>query len=95
MIYIESIEESKKLLDLLDIEQYMEPGMDIFDLMQKIENAYEDNEFPCYINDIIEAYPFQGEIFNLISADEFMQYCTERYNRHWREDIEVHFYLCS
>lgn len=95
MTYLECKEASKKLLDLLDIEHYMEPEIEISDLMQKIENAYEDNEFPYYINNIVEAYPFEGEVFNLIDEYEFMQYCKERYNKYWREDIEVHFYLCN
>ena len=74
--------ETCKALDTIDIYSYLIDGMNVSDIMDSIENEY---------NDKYQDPPFKGEIFNWFSTDDFMEYCTHRYeNVHWYEDIKYY-----
>ena len=55
------------------------------EIMEEIQNAYEDNEFDIRLTETFNAYPFDGYVFNDVDEWDFMEYCIKKYNVNWIE----------
>lgn len=83
--YTESIEICEKALNLIDIKNFLLHGKDLNEIIQDIENYYEDplSDCPWEVEYFIKEYPEifgnPPELFNYMTDDEFLEYCKKRY----------------
>ncbi len=79
--YCKELQEEREFLDSLPLENYIKDWIEIYDMMQQIEEDY-GNLRPS------------GFVFNCMGADEFLTYLTKRYqNLAYSENIQYHLYL--
>lgn len=68
--YDEELEQTIKFLDSIPIDKYITGHVDIYDIVNRIENDYgpslEDNS------------TFEGCVFNWMNSDEFAYYLRKR-----------------
>ena len=67
-------------LDTIPIESYLINGMTAGDVMDAIENEYDDK--------LIDDPIFKGFIFSWMDEYEFMSYCVDRFDTNWYEKTE-------
>ena len=77
---------TEHLLSRLKVGQYIHEGMTPREIMDRIQGAYEDGDFPPEFDDIIESKPFYGNIFNVYNENAFMDYCG-RWGYMWEQEI--------
>ena len=87
MIYEEEYKLQEKLLNKLDLRPYIKLWMNVGEIFEAIEDAYEDHIFPEEIDAIVEAPPFDGYILNLFSSDDLMDYLEKRYGTRFKEEF--------
>lgn len=71
-----------KILDSLDLPQ-PEQGEDLYDYRDRVEEQFKNIELPSEM---------QGELFNVMSADEFGTYLHKRYGWIINESITYHIW---
>lgn len=77
------MKETKKFLDTIDIRKYLYDGKDLYDVIDEIEDDYEE---------AVRDNPiFQGYVFNWMSTDEFGDYITERYGIQINEEVTIRY----
>lgn len=82
MNHNEIIRKTEDFLDTLPIESYISSGVDLGEVMNKIEDDYGD----LLVNDPF----FDGYVFNLMDTYEFSEYLKKRgYNI--REELIVRY----
>ena len=85
MTYEEEYQIQCDLLDKLDLLPFLNYDSTIGEIMDSIQNAYDDHEFPDWVDEIVEAEPLKGYIQNLMCEDDFMDYLEHRYGTRFRE----------
>lgn len=79
--YCKELQEERKFLDSLPLENYIKDWIEIYDMIQQIEEDYG------------KLRP-SGFVFNCMGADEFLTYLTKRYQSlNYSENIQYHLYL--
>lgn len=79
--YCKELQEEREFLDSLPLENYIKDWIEIYDMIQQIEEDYG------------KLRP-NGFVFNCMDADEFLTYLTKRYqNLNYSENIQYHLYL--
>lgn len=84
MTYREIKEKSYKALDLYpDLKSFLQKDLEVYDIMNAISddietNPYNKKELIDYMEQ--EKKFFCQDIFNWMSADEFIDYCKERFS---------------
>ena len=91
--WYQNFEYNLTLLDKIDLKRFIERGDSPGDIMDKIENAYEDHEFPEEIDKIVQGPILKGYFFNYIGTDDFMDYLHEKYNIGFYD--EIHYWVGS
>lgn len=71
MNFIESQEYNRQFLDSLPIDEYLEYGIDLRELMDELKERYES----LTENDPV----LEGCLFNYLAVDEFADYLRNRY----------------
>lgn len=71
-----------KILDSLDLPE-PEQGEDLYDYRDRVEEQFKNIELPPEM---------QGELFNVMSADEFSIYLHKRYGWIINESITYHIW---
>ena len=102
--YKKDLEITKQLLDLIDIEIYLEPGTDIRDIMDTIEDdvygtleegsvlATNEPEIKQFLEEHFSV--FQDYVFNVMDSEEFLQYCKNRYHQYlWHTEVIERTYI--
>lgn len=68
--YNEELEQTIKFLDSIPIDKYIIGHVDIYDIMNKIEDDYGAS---------LESNPtFEGYVFNWMTSDEFAYYLRKK-----------------
>lgn len=79
--YCKEVQEEREFLNSLPLEKYIKDWIEIYDMMQQIEEDYgklRPSEF----------------VFNVTGIDDFLTYLTKRYpNLTYSENIQYHLYL--
>ena len=65
-------------------------GATQYELMDIIQNACDDHEWPENVEKIFCQPPFRGDVFEFLTNDEFMEYCSIRYKVRWEEEIKYY-----
>lgn len=85
--FLEMDRKQKELLDKIDIKPFIHSGYTPAMIMEDIEHAYEDHEFPEEIDKIVESSDFEGYFFNWMGIYDFMDYLHDRYEVCWSDEI--------
>ena len=85
--FLEMDKKQKALLDSLDLKRFIHSGSTPAMIMEDIENAYSDHEFPEEVDKIVEGPDFQGYFFNFWGEYDFMDYLHDRYGVRWSDEI--------
>lgn len=79
--YCKELQEEREFLDSLPLEKYIKDWIEIYDMMQQIEEDYG-------------SLRPSGFVFNCTGIDEFLIYLTKRYkNLTYSENTQYHLYL--
>ena len=93
-MYIEdAVKINFDLLDMIDLSDFIEPGIDPRDIMDDVQENYEEGNYSDEINEIIDGEVLQGNVFNYISVEDFMNYLTEKYNITFTEELRYYISL--
>ena len=93
-MYIEdAVKINFDLLDMIDLSEFIEPGIDPRDIMDDVQENYEEGNYSDEINEIIDGEVLQGNVFNYISVEDFMNYLTEKYNITFTEELRYYISL--
>lgn len=76
------------VLDMIDIYPFINRGADPSDIMDDIEEAYDNHEFSKEVEQIVQGDALQGLIFNLISTEDFIDYLHNRYGTTFDNEIK-------
>ena len=71
------IEIIYRILDKIPVFDYLELGMSTYEIMERIEKAYKDNEEV--------KRELNGYLFNYLATYEFEDYCHNRYGTNFQE----------
>lgn len=77
-----------ELLDKIDLLPFINERENPYDIMDAIEGAYEDHEFSEEVEVIVEGDTLQGEIFNHVCMEDFMDYLHNRYGTTFNSEIK-------
>ena len=77
-----------RVLDMIDIYPFIEVWADPDDIMDNIEVAYDNHEFPKEVEEIVQGDILQGFIFNLISTEDFIDYLHDRYGTTFNSEVK-------
>lgn len=79
--YCKEVQEEREFLNSLPLEKYIKDWIEIYDMMQQIEEDYG------------KLRP-SGFVFNVTEIDDFLIYLTKRYpNLTYSENTQYHLYL--
>ena len=91
--WLEKFNYNIRLLDKIDMKPYIERGDSPDEIMEKIENAYENHELPKEVEELAQHEFLLGDIFNQVSTSDFMDYLENRYNIGFCD--EIHYWVGS
>ena len=77
-----------ELLDKIDLLPFINEREDPYDIMNAIEDAYENHEFSEDVGAIIEGDTLQGFIFNYVGVEDFIEYLHSRYGTTFNSEIK-------
>lgn len=94
MIKINDWDKAEKynynILDKINLKPYLAKWKSINDIMEEIEDDAFSEAFEADVRIALEDPIMQGDIFNWISAEEFMDYLEKRYNTKFQEKIDYY-----
>ena len=68
-------------------------GVQANEIMEQIQNAYEDNEFDERLTKIFSLPPFNGYVLNYFDEYAFMEYCAMKYKTNWSEEVRYYLWI--
>ena len=83
--YFKNIEITEEALNMLDIKNFLQQGVDLYDIIWDIRDYIDDGdgEDVWAVENYMKQYPrvfgSPPDIFNYMANDEFLDYCKHRY----------------
>lgn len=78
------------ILDKIDLKPYLAKWKSINDIIEEIEDDAFLGVFETDVMIALKDPIMQGDIFNWVSAEEFMDYLEKRYNTKFQERIDYY-----
>jgi hypothetical protein len=83
---VDILKNDIEVLNKIDVMKYIDIGDEPEDIMFRIQCAYEDHELDESLDEIVEDV-LNGSIFEFMTTEDFMRYCTYRYNILWGSEV--------
>lgn len=81
------LEANLRFLDSLDFDFYLNKPA-----YQDVDSIYDDIDHMYYNTDLLPQI-LQGEPFNFISRDDFVEYLRNRYNLNIQEEVSIKYII--